>query len=171
MEPGTWKCLSIIGHFLLVCCNFRPLKPKCVPVHTLLEHLQLKFFPLCEGPSQTHRTIRKIIFLYILKFIFLVTNEKIKYWGKNIIRPPLNVFTLNLVNIPVTFLAKWSLNCHFSKQKLQKTSKSTFRLYFTFYNNTVTKVAYFSLTVRCSGNITGHVYSSNVGLVMKKMRR
>jgi hypothetical protein len=83
IEPRTRRCLPIIGQFLLVCCYFRPLKPKCLSLHTLLKNLQPKFFPLCKGPSQTHKTTRKIIFLYILNFIFLVTNGKIKYWGEN----------------------------------------------------------------------------------------
>jgi hypothetical protein len=88
IEPGTRRCLPIIGQFLLVCCHLRPLKTKCLPLHTVLEHLQPTFFPLCEGPNQTHKTTRKVIFLYILTFIFLVTNGKIKYWGENTSRPP-----------------------------------------------------------------------------------
>jgi hypothetical protein len=171
IEPRARRCLPIIGQFLLVCCYFRPLKPKCFSLHTLLKNLQPKFFPLCKGPSQTHKTTSKIIFLYILTFIFLVTNGKIKYWGQNTSRPPLNVFTLNLFNIPVSFLAKWSVNCNFSNRKLHKTSERPPRLHFTFYNNTLTKVVYVSLTVRCSVNVTGRVCSSNLGLGMKKMRR
>lgn len=132
IEPRTRRCLPIIGQFLLVCCYFRPLKPKYLSLHTLLKHLQPKFFPLCKGPNQTHKTIRKVIFLYILTFVFLVTNGKIKYWGENTSRPSLNVFTLNLFNIPVTFLAKFSINCHFSNQKLHKTSERPARLHFTF---------------------------------------
>jgi hypothetical protein len=62
-------------------------------------------------------------------------------------------FTLNLVNIPVTFLPKWSINCHFSKEKLQKTFARRLGLHFAFYKNTLTEVAYFSLTARCFGNL------------------
>jgi hypothetical protein len=62
---------SLCSFFPLPCYLF-PLRPKYSPQHPILIHPQSTFLTQCERPSFTPiQTTLKIMFLYIIIFIFL----------------------------------------------------------------------------------------------------